>query len=337
MDKLLIIDDLWISYYKDGKKAYAIRGLNLEVNYNQIVGIVGESGSGKSTLGHAIVGLLPSNSRVEKGRILFEGTNLTKINRRDFYRFRGKNAIFMIFQDPMSSLNPTMKIYDQLREAVQGKRSSNEDFSLTRWFLGNIRKDIIIENKDIIEALKKVGFKNPKEILVKYPHQLSGGERQRIMIAMAYLLKPKLLIADEPTTALDVVTQAQVLKMLLELKDEYKTSIIFISHDITLVSQISDRILVMYGGILMEDGSSEEILKNPLNPYTKGLISSLPIYFKGEGRISPIPGFPPNIFNLPAGCPFHPRCSSNMSICKLQMPKIKKIGESHYVACHLYG
>ncbi|ACP47535.1 oligopeptide/dipeptide ABC transporter, ATPase subunit [Sulfolobus islandicus Y.N.15.51] len=337
-NKLLSLENLWITYYKGNKSAYAVRGVSLEVNYNQVVGIVGESGSGKSTLGHSIIGLLPNNAKVEKGKIIFEETDLAKINKSDFYRFRGKRGIFMIFQDPMTSLNPTIKVKEQLVEIIKNRPNENSVNTLSHWFIGKVNKsEIVRDEKQLIESLKKVGFRNPDEILDKYPHQLSGGERQRIMIAMAYLLKPKLLIADEPTTALDVITQAQVLKMLLELKEEYKSSIIFISHDITLVSQISDKVIVMYGGIVMEEASSEEILKNPLNPYTKGLVASIPNYFKGKGKISSIPGFPPNIFELPQGCPFNPRCNLAMSVCKSQLPKLKSIGESHSVACHLYS
>lgn len=342
MSRLLHINDLWISYFKGNKKGFAIRGVDLTIDYNQIVGIVGESGSGKSTLAHAIVGLLPRNSKVEKGEILFEGKNLIEVRKEDLYKFRGKNGIFMIFQDPMTSLNPTMKISEQLGEIIKNKPSNgttkNGLFLTPKIIRRGLRKDLVLKDYgELREALKKVGFRNPDETLSKYPHQLSGGERQRIMIAMAYLLKPKVLIADEPTTALDVITQAQVLKMLIELKEEFRTSIMFISHDIALISQISDRIVVMYGGMIMEEGYNEDIVKNPLHPYTKGLISSIPNYFKGEGKISSIPGFPPNIFNLPSGCPFHPRCSLSIQVCKQRIPEDKKVGESHNVRCYLYS
>ncbi len=335
-NKLLIIRDLWISYSKGGKRGYAVRGVDLEIERNQIIGIVGESGSGKSTLGHAIIGLLPNNAKIEKGNIIFEGTDLTKVRKEDYFKFRGKNGIFIIFQDPMTSLNPTMKIRDQLGEILKNEPRKDE-FSHSTLFFGYRKKNIVREVDELKESLKKVGFRNPDEILSKYPHQLSGGERQRTMIAMAYLLKPKVLIADEPTTALDVINQAIVLKMLMELKEEYKTSIIFITHDLTLISQISDKIAVMYGGMILEYGKSEDIIKDPLNPYTKGLLSSIPDSFKGESRVSSIPGFPPNIFSLPSGCPFYPRCSSSMKICESQIPKEKYVGDIHYVRCHLYS
>lgn len=338
-NRLLEIKDLWITYSKGNSKAQVIRGVNLEVESNEILGIVGESGSGKSTLGYAIIGLLPANAKVEKGNIIFEGEDLLKVPKSMLYKYRGRK-IFMIFQDPMTSLNPTMRIEDQLAEVINGKGIINDSYFPLHWFISYRRRENISNRElrsELLEVLKKVGFKYPEIILRKYPHELSGGERQRVMIALAYLLKPKLLIADEPTTALDMITQAHVIKLLFSLKEDYNTSIIFISHDIMLVKAISDRIVVMYAGMIMEESSSEEISNNPLHPYTKGLLDSIPNTYKEEGKLNPIPGYPPNIFNIPEGCPFNPRCKFVMNSCKTDKPILKPIKADHYVACHLYG
>jgi peptide/nickel transport system ATP-binding protein len=329
---VLEVKDLWVSYTRGGIRAYALRGINMSLERREVMGVVGESGSGKSTLGHAVAGLLPPNSIVERGSITLEGKDLTKM--RDLFRVRG-TGVFVIFQDPMTSLNPIMKVKDQLAEALQVRE---ERESLPSPFIRWSRRRSLDNRteREFLEALTRVRFRSPQEVLEKYPHQLSGGERQRVMIAMAYILRPKVLVADEPTTALDVITQAQVMKMLLSLREEQGTAILLISHDVMLVSKLSDRMMVMYGGMVMEEGSSEELTKSPLHPYTKGLLASVPTQFKGEGRVKQIPGYPPNIFSMPQGCPFHPRCEMAMEVCRKVTPQESRRGE-HNVSCHLYG
>ncbi|BCS93534.1 ABC transporter ATP-binding protein [Metallosphaera javensis (ex Sakai et al. 2022)] len=324
----LKVEDLWVSYYLEGREAFAVRDIYLDVGKGEVVGVVGESGSGKSTLAHAIIGLLPRNSRISKGRILFKGRDITKVKTDQRYLYRGTN-IFMIFQDPMSSLNPTMKIRDQLQEAID-VRSGRRGWSVGMW-----KPPKGDNEEEIVDSLERVGIKRPRVIMEKYPHQLSGGERQRIMIAMAYLLKPSLLIADEPTTALDMITQAQVMRLLSELRENLGLSVLFISHDMVLVGQIADRIVVMYAGKAVEEGKAEEIIESPMHPYTKGLINSIPDGYKNEKRIESIPGSPPNILKLPSGCSFNPRCKLAMEKCISEDPETRVLG-GRKVACHLY-
>jgi len=339
MNKVLEIERLSILYRIRERKFRAVNDVYLSLEKGEILGLVGESGSGKSTLAHAIIGLLPVNAVIESGSIIFLGKDLTKVRYKDFHKFRGYRGMTMIFQDPMTSLNPTMTVYEQLEEALieRKQRIGWGDFNpFIKIFPQNKRKIRGEFEKEVLEALNKTGIRYAKEIMRKYPHQLSGGERQRVMIAMNYLLKPSLLIADEPTTSLDVINQFKILKLLLELREELGTSILFISHDISLVLQIADKVAVMYAGSIIEEGISDEIYEKPLHPYTIGLLKSIPTKFKGDGRISQISGSPPDPMNLPNGCPFHPRCSFAYELCKRNYPNLlNKSGRK--VACHLYS
>nr|WP_256202625.1 ABC transporter ATP-binding protein [Sulfuracidifex tepidarius] len=288
---LLHIEDLEVSYKTMGGEVKILDGVNLDVDKGEIVGVVGESGSGKSTLGHSIVRLLPYNARL-KGKILVDGFDVVKANEKQMYFLRG-TSMFMIFQNPLNSLNPVKTVGHQLietsliRHQKEGKKIDNDE-----------------AYKESLGALKDLRLPDPENIMKRYPHQLSGGQIQRIVIAMSMLLKPKILIADEPTSALDVTVQAQVVKLLKQLNTEIGVSIIFITHDIALSYAISSRILVLYGGQVMEDGPSEDVIKVPLHPYSQGLISSIPSINKREGKLKAIPGNPPSFTDLPKGCRF---------------------------------
>lgn len=295
---------------------------SIEVEKGEIVSIVGESGSGKSTLGHAIARILPPNSRIS-GDIIIDNVNLAKLKESELQRYRG-TWVFMIFQNPLNSLNPVKKVGFQLLEACkirhqrEGKKVGEEDLM-----------------KEVIEVLKDLRLPDPYAIIDRYPHQLSGGQVQRIVIGMALLLKPKLLIADEPTSALDVTIQAQVVNLFKQLNKELGTSILFITHDISLAYVIADRIIVMYAGRIMEDGNIEEVLKSPMHPYSQGLVASIPKGSKDQGRLSAIPGNPPSFFALPLGCKFNPRCDKVMDVCRQKEPPlIEKNGRR--VRCWLY-
>ena len=323
-----------------------------------ILGIVGESGSGKSSLGLAVMKLLPKYSET-KGSIRFMESELTKVPKERMPDLRG-TGMTMIFQEPMSSLNPVMKVADQLAEAINIRRERNIErvpskpdqlYSYVQTGDGGaaspmqsrlgIRKSrsYISEQtrREIIQALKTVRITDPERTSGKYPHELSGGERQRVMISMAYLLKPKLLIADEPTTALDVTTQAQILRLMLELREQIGTSIMFVSHDLLVVGQISDKIAVMYAGEIVEIATTQSVFTNPMHPYTQGLLNSIPSGYKRQGRVNPIPqpsqGEIPQLIN---GCKFHTRCRLSLDRCSRDGPMLKEVEEDHYVSCHLY-
>ncbi|MCL5788450.1 MAG: ABC transporter ATP-binding protein [Candidatus Marsarchaeota archaeon] len=306
---------------------------------------MGESGSGKSTLGLAVMRLLPRESTIT-GTVSFMGKNLSEVPARRMAQYRG-TGIAMIFQEPLTCLNPVMTIGEQLMEAAsvtsgvragelystQGARPQGSPLGSR---IGISRSNGRIHSERIVKALEKVRVRDPDVAVNKYPHQLSGGERQRVMIAMAYLLKPRLLIADEPTTALDVTTQAQILRLLTELRRDTGTSMVFISHDLLVVGQLADRVAVMYAGEIVESSSITNTFSNPLHPYTRGLFNSIPSKYKWEGRIEPIPGSVPTLSDLPPGCRFHPRCPSAMQICSKDSPPLRKTGERDFVRCHLY-
>ncbi|BCU71026.1 ABC transporter ATP-binding protein [Stygiolobus caldivivus] len=303
---LLEVKGLSVGYKALIGKFTVLHDINFSLEQGEIVGIVGESGSGKSTLGHSIIRLLPPNSFIEKGSIFFQGKDIVKIPENEMTKIRG-SGIFMILQNPLNSLNPVKRIKDQLLEAVKVKKPNVDEKEA---------KEIILD------AVKAVRLPDPEEIIKKYPHQLSGGQIQRVVIAMALILRPRVLIADEPTSALDVTIQAQIVKLFKQLRDEEKISILFISHDISLVYAIADRLVVMYAGRIMEDGNIEEVIKNPLHPYTQGLISSIPTSTKKDGELRAIPGSPPSFLVLPSGCKFNPRCSKVIEQCKSREPEL---------------
>jgi peptide/nickel transport system ATP-binding protein len=354
------VNDLSVNYKTQGALLKAVSDVSFKLEERNVVGLVGESGSGKTSIGLAIMRLLPQNA-VTSGTVEFQDTDVIQIAKEDVPMIRG-TGMTMIFQEPMTSLNPVMRVCDQLAEAIQIRRERSLSKNPTRAYHitnasvmteGNKTNSILtrlgihkngnslpasaLTFKEITDALRKVRISDPERTAGKYPYELSGGERQRVMIAMAYLLRPKVLIADEPTTALDVTTQAQILKLMLELRNEIGTSILLISHDLLVVGQIADTVAVMYAGDIMEIAQTITIFKNPLHPYTKGLIGSIPRGFKGEGRVQSVPPSPQGeIPQILHGCKFHTRCPFVMEKCKIDEPKLREVEPGHFVSCHLF-
>ncbi|RLE83576.1 MAG: ABC transporter ATP-binding protein [Thermoprotei archaeon] len=314
---LLDIKGLKVYYYLPDAVVRAVDKVDLSISDGEILGIVGESGSGKSTLGLSIVKLVPPPGRIVEGEILFERVNLVKLPEKEMSKIRGKK-ISMVFQDPLTSLDPLMRIGDQLVETIVTHQNLSEEES----------------RKMAKKYLEMVGI--PGDRLRDYPHQFSGGMRQRAMIAMAIATSPRLVIADEPTTALDVIVQAQIMKLFSKLREELGISFIIITHDISIVMEVADKIGVMYGGHLVEYGSVEELYEEPLHPYTKELLRAVPNIEVKDVELRYIPGDPPDLSNPPPGCRFHPRCPHAMDICKEEIPD-KRFRNEHMVRCHLYG
>lgn len=324
MEKLLEVQDLHISFKTYAGEVKAVRGVNFEIDKGEVVALVGESGCGKSVTSQAIMRILPSPPAVYKqGSILFQGKDLLKYSEKEMQGIRGKD-IGMIFQDPMTSLNPTMKVGAQIAEGLIKQQ-------------GMSGKDAF---KRAVQMLELVGVSNPDKRADQYPHELSGGMRQRVMIAIALACQPKLLIADEPTTALDVTIQAQILELMKELRKKIEASILLITHDLGVVAQMCDRVIVMYAGEIVESGTADAIYGNPKHPYTQGLLKSVPhLDMDRKEALNPIVGTPPDLFNPPAGCPFYARCSDAMQVCKENDPALEKMtgnekdGETHFAAC----
>lgn len=319
MEKILQVKNLNTSFHTYAGEVKAVRGVSFELDKGEALGIVGESGSGKSITMMSVMRLLSENGMIKEGEILFQGKDLTKLSDKQMESIRG-NEIGMIFQDPMTSLNPVFTIGNQLMEPLLKHRkiSKSEAF-----------------NKSV-EMLKLVGIPSPEKRMKQFPHEFSGGMRQRAMIAMALVCSPKILIADEPTTALDVTIQAQILELMKDLKAKLGMSIILITHDLGVVSDICNRINVMYGGKLVETGSTRDIFYNPRHPYTWGLLRSIPNPKNDiRERLKPIEGTPPDLLKPPAGCPFAPRCEYAMKICMTNMPGNFEIEEKHISACWL--
>ena len=319
MEKILEVNDLNISFHTFAGEVEAIRGVSFDLKKGETLAIVGESGSGKSVTTKSIMRLLPAgNSEIKSGEILFEGNDLTKLSERQMQKVRGKD-ISMIFQDPMTSLNPTMKVGKQIMEPIikhqnMGKREAKER---------------------ALDLLKLVGIPMPEARFEQYPHQFSGGMRQRVVIAIALACNPKVLIADEPTTALDVTIQAQILELMKDLQKKIDTSIIFITHDLGVVANVADRVAVMYGGKIVEIGTVDEIFYNPQHPYTWGLISSMPDLETKDQTLYAIPGTPPNLLNPPKGDAFAPRNEYVMQIDLEEQPPMFKVSDTHYAATWL--
>lgn len=308
-----------ISFHTFAGEVQAIRGIDFDLQKGETLAIVGESGSGKSVTTKAIMRLLPeSNSDIKQGQILFEGKDLTKLSDKAMQKIRGKD-ISMIFQDPMTSLNPTMKIGKQIIEPIiKHQKLSKTD-----------------AKKRAIEILDLVGIPKPEERFDQYPHQFSGGMRQRVVIAIALACNPKVLIADEPTTALDVTIQAQILELMKDLQKKIDTSIIFITHDLGVVANVADRVAVMYGGKIVEIGTVDEVFYNPQHPYTWGLISSMPTLDTDDEELYAIPGTPPNLLHPPKGDAFAPRNAYVMKIDLEEQPPMFKVSDTHYAATWL--
>jgi len=319
MEKILDVKDLNISFHTFAGEVKAIRGVNFHLNKGETLAIVGESGSGKSVTSKSIMRLLPeSNSEIKNGQILFDGKDLTKLSDKEMQKIRGKD-ISMIFQDPMTSLNPTMTVGKQIMEPI----------------IKHQKMDKASAKERAIELLRLVGIPKPEERFKQYPHQFSGGMRQRVVIAIALACNPKILIADEPTTALDVTIQAQILELMKDLQKKIDTSIIFITHDLGVVANVADRVAVMYGGRIIEIGTVDEIFYNPKHPYTWGLISSMPDLDTAEDELYAIPGSPPDLLNPPKGDAFAPRNQFAMKIDLEKEPPMFKVSDTHYAATWL--
>ncbi|CAM5784681.1 MULTISPECIES: ABC transporter ATP-binding protein [Brevibacillus] len=318
MQPILQVEDLHISFRGEDGDLNPVSGIDFRVHAGETLGIVGESGCGKSVTSLAIMGLLPKGiGRVSGGRILFQDKSIADMSQTDLQKLRG-NEIAMIFQEPMTSLNPVYTIGEQLGEQIRlhlglGKREARER---------------------AIEMLRMVGIPRAEEIVKEYPHQLSGGMRQRVMIAMAMSCDPKLLIADEPTTALDVTIQAQILDLMRELKEKRGTSIIFITHDLGVVAEMCDRVVVMYAGQVIEEAAVRELFQNPQHPYTKGLIASIPSLHQQQRRLNSIRGTVPHPSAMPGGCRFAPRCDYVRDECS-RIPPLLGVGEGHKCRCWL--
>lgn len=315
MNPLLFVEDLAVEFKVSNGKFKAPDGVSFKIFENECVGMVGESGSGKSVTALAIMGLVPKpQGKIVKGRIIFEGKDLLKVDNHP----RG-TKISMVFQNPLNSLNPNIKIGKQLSEVLEQH-------------YGISYKEAIGK---VTAMMKQLGIPEPEEMIERYPFEYSGGMRQRAMIAMAMLCHPKLLIADEPTTALDVTIQAQIIQLFKKLKIESKTSILFISHDLSVVSQIADRVIVMYAGKICEISKTEEIFEKPLHPYTAGLISSIPDMRERKTKLRSIEGNVPSLIDPPTGCRFHPRCSQKMPLCMEKEPDDFSVND-RIVKCWLY-
>ncbi len=317
MATILEIEDLSVHFPINIGTVCAVEGVDLQLEQGEVMGLVGESGCGKSTLGFSILRLLRPPGKIVGGQILYHGQDIVRMNEKEIISLRG-NRIAMIFQDPLTSLNPLFRIDEQFIETIltheQGL-DKEEAFN---------RAEKMLENLGI-----------SPERLLEYPHQMSGGMRQRIMIGLGLILNPDLLIADEPTTSLDVIVEAQFLDLLNDLRRQYDLTILLITHNLGNVAQLADRITVMYGGTIAEIGPAEAIFQEPLHPYTQGLLSSIPNIKLDQPKLMTMPGSPPDLVNPPPGCVFHPRCSHTMDICRHEKPDVSK-RDGHLVRCWLY-
>ena len=316
-EKLLEVKNLKTSFFTHVGEVQAVRGISFDLERGEALGIVGESGSGKSVTAMSIMKLLQYPGKIVDGEVWFKGDNLAKKSDKSMMNVRG-NEIAMIFQDPMTSLNPVFKIGGQITEALMKHQKLSKDQA----------------REKAIEMLTLVGIPSPESRFDNYPHEFSGGMRQRAMIAIALSCQPDLLIADEPTTALDVTIQAQILELMKELKEKINTSIILITHDLGVVADVCSKIVVMYGGLIMERGTAEDIFYRPSHPYTMGLLKSIPrLDVEEKRRLIPIKGSPPDLVKPPQGCPFAARCPYAMEICRIERPPFYKIDDGHEAMC----
>jgi oligopeptide/dipeptide ABC transporter ATP-binding protein len=316
-ESLLAVEDLRVEFWTSRGTVYAVNGTSFDIAPGETLGIVGESGCGKSVTSLALLGILGRAARVPSGRAIFGGRDLLQLSNRELRKIRGKE-IAMIFQDPMTSLNPVLTIGRQIREALETHMGMNRRAATSR----------------AADLLERVGIPSPKARISDYPHQFSGGMRQRAMIAMALATEPKLLIADEPTTALDVTIQAQILNLLRELVVEQNTALILITHDLGVVAGMCERVNVMYGGMFMETGSAEQLFGTPRHPYTLGLLQSVPrLDAARKSKLHPIHGAPRNMLQPPQACPFQPRCRYEVDLSRQEVPPLLEIEPGHKVAC----
>lgn len=319
-ERILTVDQLRVNFKSYLGYAEVLDGVNLELNKGELFGLAGESGCGKSVTMHTIMRLLPRSATIESGQIMFGGRDLTKLSEKEMQKIRGKE-ISLVFQDPKSSLNPTMTIGKQVMETLlihtNMSRSEAKDSS--------------------VEMLKKVQISNPEARMSQYPHQLSGGIKQRICFAMALMLNPKVLIADEFTTNLDVTIQAKMMDLVKDLKNTTHAAILFITHDLSLISQTCDRMAIMYAGQIVESGSVKKLFANPMHPYTVGLINSIPSVKNEDKYVQGIPGSVPSLINPPSGCRFYNRCPHAMrGKCDISFPAKHEVDSEHMVFCHKY-
>ncbi len=320
MEKTLLeIKGLKTQFHLFAGTVKALDGIDLTLSEQEILGVVGESGCGKSVAAFSILGLIDPPGEIAAGEILFEGQDLRKKSEEELRHIRGRD-IAMIFQDPMTALNPLQTIHAQLDEMLRLHTTQNAKERL----------------ETILSLLNEVGISNPRERLRAYPHQFSGGMLQRVVIAIALAAQPKLLIADEPTTALDVTVQAQILRLMEGVVRNHKTALIFITHDLAVVAGLTERVAVMYCGRIVEEGLTDTVIHAPKHPYTRGLLHSIPRMDTRAGSLPQIPGMVPSLLRLPPGCAFAPRCPDAFELCRREIPGMRMVGERHRTACHLY-
>jgi len=316
-DQLLAVDGLRVEFWTERGTIHAVNGVSFQIRAGETLGVVGESGCGKSVTALALLGILPRAGRVVGGHAMFDGRDLLVLSDAELRRIRGRQ-IAMIFQDPMTSLNPVLTVGRQIREALETHFGMNRKAAQAR----------------VVELLERVGIPGARQRVGDYPHQFSGGMRQRVMIAMALACEPKLLIADEPTTALDVTIQAQILQLLRDLVAEHQMALVLITHDLGVVAGMCERVNVMYGGMFMETGRADQIFARPRHPYTLGLLQSVPRLDAGRRqRLQPIEGVPRNMLQPPQACPFQPRCRYEVEQSRLDVPPLVEIEPGHAVAC----
>jgi len=318
-DTLLCVENLEVTFALRAGSFQAVKGVSFRLGKGERLGLVGESGAGKSITGFSIINLISPPGRISGGRIMFEGRDLSKLAPEQMRSIRG-DRVAMIFQDPMMTLNPVLTVGQQMVETVKAHRKVS-----TR------------QAREIaVEKLAKVHISSPERRLTQYPHEFSGGMRQRIVIAISLLSDPALIIADEPSTALDVTIQAEIMELLLELCRNERMGLILISHDLGVVSQVTERMAIMYAGSIVEMGPTERIIANPRHPYTRGLLAALPGNQARRGRLNQIPGVMPGLANIPTGCAFHPRCQEVLDICRVSAPCLRGL-DGVDVACHACG
>lgn len=313
---ILDVQDLHTSFTTDNGEVQAVNGVSFTLEPGKTLGIVGESGSGKSVTAYSIMQILAENGTIAGGKVLYKGEDIVQWNKKQMAAFRGK-CCSIIFQDPMTSLNPVFTIGSQLVEAVLLHTDRNKEEAKAR----------------AVEMLTLVGVNEPEKRVKQYPHELSGGMRQRVMIAMALACEPDILIADEPTTALDVTIQAQILELMQDLQKKLGMAIIMVTHDLGVIASMCDEIIVMYGGRVCERGTADDIFYRPAHEYTKGLLRSIPTFDNNGERLVPIGGTPINLLNMPKGCAFCPRCDGAMKICLSEVPEEIRIGPTHLASC----
>lgn len=317
---LLEVKDMHVSIHTDSGIVQAVRGVSFELRQGETLAIVGESGSGKSITNKAIMGLLPIGGKIESGEVILNGRDIARLPEKEMLKIRGAE-ISMIFQDPLTSLNPTMTVGKQITEMLMLHKP---DMTKAQ------------REARAIELLEMVGIPNPRERFKQYPHQFSGGMRQRVMISIALACEPQILIADEPTTALDVTIQAQILDLMKAIQKKIHTSIIIITHNMGVVSSVADRVIVMYGGKFVESGNVDDVFYQRRHPYTQGLMDSIPNMQRSDQELYSIPGSPPDLINPPKGCPFALRCNHCMKVCTQYVPEETRFGEDHRAYCWLY-